>query len=131
MILIKKNVVYVSRNLNNAELWTDQIELDDVILRDAGDFMNVRFAGNGRVHLPSQGPRRPSRRNSDKAPQIRNSQNLPILVRLRHRGELIPATLMGDCVVFEKKVRRPASGQSVVFYGGEDNLVCLGGGFVK
>ena len=87
---MEKNIVYVSRNLNNAELWTSKIKLKDIILR------------NGEIKV----------------------------VRLRHRGELIPAILKGDCVVFEKKVRRPASGQSVVFYGGDEGQICLGGGIV-
>ena len=50
-----------------------------------------------------------------------------LLVRLRHLGELIPATLEGDTLHFERKIKKPASGQSAVFY---DNEICLGGGII-
>jgi len=86
---LANNIVYVSRNLNNAEIWTDEIKLKDIILRAA--------------------------------------VTRPCTVRLRHLGELIPATLDGDTVKFAQKVKRPASGQSVVFYDGE---ICLGGGII-
>ena len=51
----------------------------------------------------------------------------PILVRLRHRAPLIPAKLEGNKLIFEDEVKRPASGQSAVFYDGE---ICLGGGII-
>ena len=50
-----------------------------------------------------------------------------VLVRLRHRAPLIPAKLMGNKLVFEDEVKRPASGQSAVLYDGE---ICLGGGII-
>ncbi len=34
---VAKNVVYVSKNLNNEELWTDKLELRDVFLRAGAD----------------------------------------------------------------------------------------------
>ena len=49
------------------------------------------------------------------------------MVRLRHRAALIPAKLVDDTVIFEKEVKRIASGQSVVFYDGD---VCMGGGII-
>ncbi|MBQ3309710.1 tRNA 2-thiouridine(34) synthase MnmA [Candidatus Saccharibacteria bacterium] len=94
---IKKNIVYVSQNLNNANLWTKEVKLKDVIIRE----------------------------------KLESSQK--VLVRLRHLAPLIPArvTLKTDdmaTVEFEKEVKIPASGQSVVFYDGE---VCLGGGIIE
>ena len=56
-------------------------------------------------------------------------KNIPqtIKVRLRHRAPLIPATLVGNKIIFEESLRRPAPGQSAVFY---KDQVCLGGGIV-
>ena len=50
-----------------------------------------------------------------------------IKVRLRHRAPLIPATLKNNTLYFESEIKRPASGQSAVFYDGE---ICLGGGII-
>ena len=50
-----------------------------------------------------------------------------VLARLRHRAPLIPATLKGSTLHFDSEIKRPASGQSAVFYNGE---VCLGGGII-
>lgn len=88
---IKDNVIYVSKNLNNNQLWTDELELNNIVLRT--DF--------------------------DKTKEI--------LVRLRHRAPLIPATFNGKKIKFKQGIKRPASGQSAVFYQDE---VCLGGGII-
>jgi len=85
---VVKNTIYVSRNLNSKDLWTDELELEDIVLR--GEPKNL-------------------------------------FVRLRHRAELIPAILEGNKLKFEKPVKRPASGQSAVFYNGN---ICLGGGII-
>ncbi len=50
-----------------------------------------------------------------------------IHVRLRHRAPLIPATFDGETLHFENEIKRPASGQSAVFYSGK---ICLGGGII-
>ena len=50
-----------------------------------------------------------------------------IHVRLRHRAPLIPATFDGETLRFENEIKRPASGQSAVFYSGK---ICLGGGII-
>lgn len=51
----------------------------------------------------------------------------PIKVRLRHRAPLIPATFDGEKLIFKHEIKRPASGQSAVFYDGD---ICLGGGII-
>ena len=86
---LDRNIVYVSRNLNDKNVWAKQLELKDVILRNE---------------------------------EINN-----LTVRLRHLGELIPATLEGDTLYFEQSIKKPAAGQSAVFYDGE---ICLGGGII-
>ncbi len=86
---LKKNIVYVSRNINSDLVWTDKINLKDILIRS----------------------------------NIKNN----ITARLRHLGELIPAKLEDDVLVFENKIKRPAAGQSAVFYDGE---ICLGGGII-
>ena len=91
---LTKNIVYVSRNLNDAHIWTDRLVLKDVIVRTLDG-------------------------------SCRSVNNL--LVRLRHLGELIPAKLENNTLYFEQKIKRPASGQSAVFYDGE---ICLGGGVI-
>jgi len=96
---MEKNIVYVSRNLNSAGLWTKELTLEDVILRE--------YSAENYTH----------------------DQN--VSVRLRHRGELIPATLEGDALRFEAEVKRPASGQSAVVYVGQNAEICLGGGIIK
>ncbi|MBR3319725.1 tRNA 2-thiouridine(34) synthase MnmA [Candidatus Saccharibacteria bacterium] len=62
---------------------------------------------------------------------FRDKNDLPkdgkVLVRLRHRAPLIPATFSNDKLIFDEEIKTVASGQSAVIY--KDN-VCLGGGIV-
>ncbi len=90
---LTSNIVYVSRNINSDLVWTDKINLKEVVIR------TEQFI-----------------------PRVASVQ-----VRLRHLGELIPAKLEGDTLVFENKIKKPAAGQSAVFYDGE---ICLGGGII-
>lgn len=50
-----------------------------------------------------------------------------VMVRVRHRAPLVPATLDGDVVILEEPQRAVAPGQSVVIYS---DAVCAGGGIV-
>ena len=59
---------------------------------------------------------------------LRGSICATLQVRLRHRAPLTPATFDGKTLHFENEIKKPASGQSAVFYDGE---VCLGGGIIK
>ena len=85
---LNKNIVYVSKNLNDSHIWTKELKIKDVILR-------------------------------------KEAKN--VLVRLRHRAPLIPATFDGETLFFENEVKRPAAGQSAVIYDGD---ICLGGGII-
>ena len=51
-----------------------------------------------------------------------------ITVRLRHRAPLIPAKFDGKKITLDTEIKRPASGQSVVFY---DDKTCIGGGIIS
>ncbi len=48
-------------------------------------------------------------------------------VRLRHRAPLLAASFQEDKLTFTEPIKRPAAGQSAVFYDGE---TCLGGGII-
>ena len=87
---VEKNIIYVSKNLNDENLWVKELKLRDVFMRTETAFS--------------------------------------VLVRLRHRAPLIPATFNGETLRFEHEIKRPASGQSAVLYDGE---ICLGGGIIE
>ncbi|MBR3180729.1 tRNA 2-thiouridine(34) synthase MnmA [Candidatus Saccharibacteria bacterium] len=97
---LERNIVFVSKNLNEKDLWAKEIELENIFFRDATE---------------------------------QTEQN--IRIRIRHRAPLIPAKfvftdikkLLGK-VVLEEQIKKPAAGQSIVFY---DDEICLGGGIVK
>ncbi len=91
---LEKNIIYVSKNLNHETIWSKELKLRDVFIRNDG---------------------------VTKAP-------FEVQVRLRHRAPLIPARYSDGVLHFETEIKRPASGQSAVFYDGE---VCLGGGIIK
>lgn len=91
---LQNNIVYVSRNLNESNLWTKTLPLENIHWRG-------EFASN----------------NHPKA----------IMVRLRHRAPLVPAQLNDNTLYFANEVKRPAAGQSAVFYLDD---TCIGGGII-
>ena len=94
---VQQNIVYVSRNLNAPDLWTQTLSLEDVLWRPT---------------LP---------------PAALLGADGALQVRLRHRAPLLPAKLQGSQLHFAQPVKRPAPGQSAVFYRDGE---CLGGGVV-
>lgn len=94
---VQQNIVYVSRNLNAPDLWTQTLPLEDILWRPPLPPTTLLGAGGA------------------------------LQVRLRHRAPLLPAKLQGDQLHFTQPVKRPAPGQSAVFYR---NGECLGGGVV-
>ena len=114
---LDKNIVYVSKNLNDEHIWTERLKLNDVILR-TGPVATVSPTVLGESLRAAGVP--------PVAPPVR------VDVRLRHRAPLVPAKIvLGENGVatleFENKIKRPASGQSAVIYDGE---ICLGGGII-
>jgi len=100
---MKKNEVYVSKNLNDENLWTKTLELKDVILREKPtENMEVEVRLRHRAKL-------------EKA----------ILKNIKGNFENGTATLTLE---FENEIKRTASGQSAVIYKGD---ICLGGGILE
>lgn len=98
---LAQNIVYVSRNLNDVHLWASELKLENLHLRS---------------HLTL----------------AELSKNPNLKTRLRHRAPLIPARFEiinenSGRLVFAQDIKRPAAGQSTVFYDGD---VCLGGGII-
>lgn len=105
------NIVYVSKNLNHVDLWTKALKLENLHLRN---------------HLTLK--------------DLENDTHLK--VRLRHRAPLLPVKVVSSAVssdpapaheddslvlAFAEPIKRPAPGQSAVFYAGD---ACLGGGII-
>lgn len=129
---VQKNIIYVSRNLNSKDLWADELELEDILIRQAGDPRRAILGWSENGVPPeeafSEGKSSLGVNFRDRTPKYpRDEPACHIQVRLRHRAELIPAVLEGNKLKFEKPVKRPASGQSAVFYDGD---VCIGGGII-
>ena len=113
---VKKNIIYVSKNLNHEAIWTKELVLKDLLLR----------SGSRRSRPSPRGSRANSRAAALRNPPSQSKSSF-ISVRLRHRAPLIPATFDGEMLRFESEIKRPASGQSAVLYDGE---ICIGGGII-
>jgi len=59
--------------------------------------------------------------------EVELEQNSQLQVRFRHRAPLVSARYKAGKAIFSQAIKRPAAGQSLVFYDGE---VCLGGGII-
>ena len=109
----KQNIVYVSKNLNDKRIWVRELKLRDMVFRA------------GPAELSS--PKTLQSKHSGGSPPSPSFTYTNLSVRLRHRAPLIPAELDGNTLKFAQEIKRPASGQSAVFYLDE---VCLGGGII-
>ena len=123
-----KNIVFVSKNLNNKEIWTKELKLQDVIIRTNTSNSGSRPAGPfafGNSRPEGRAPRAAGA--NSRAAALRNTPSLDVLVLLRHRAPLIPAAFDGETLRFENEIKRPASGQSAVLYVDDE---CIGGGII-
>lgn len=100
----KKNIVYVSKDLNHKNLWTDQITLENLHLRNNLTISNLSHFSNLTVRTRHRGELLPVEDGS-----IRQSSAKNLTFNLT------------------KSTRAIAPGQSAVFYQG---TICLGGGFI-
>ena len=115
---IEKNIVYVSKNLNHEAIWARGLTLKELFFR----------LGAFRSAAARDLAREPRGDGSERRGPERKKSPSNVLVRLRHRAPLIPASFDGNTLHFESEIKRPASGQSAVLYDGE---VCLGGGIIQ
>lgn len=113
---LDKNIVYVSKNLNDSHIWTKELKLKNITMRNT-------WTGDGAGGTPAARSRQAST-----VGETATAGPVQCLARLRHRAPLIPATFKNDTLYFENEIKRPASGQSAVLYDGE---ICLGGGIIK
>lgn len=97
---LDRNLIYVSRNLNHPALWTEQLPLTDLHLRNGLTPRELTQIPDLRVRLRHRAP----------------------LVAVSAR-----ATAAGLTLQFATAIKRPAAGQSAVLYSG---AVCLGGGII-
>ncbi|MBR2741603.1 tRNA-specific 2-thiouridylase [Candidatus Saccharibacteria bacterium] len=131
---VGQNIVYVSKNLNDENLWVKELKLKDVFMRTKPAFSSARleFSSTSYAGQPAEPSLRDEPVGDVRNIRVENSnhvmlQKKQVLVRLRHRAPLIPATFDGETLHFEHEVKRPASGQSAVLYDGE---ICIGGGII-
>ena len=106
---LKKNIVYVSRNLNDANLWSKEITLENLFLRETPDKIPEKIS----VRLRHRAPLLPAKLI------LKNPENLT----LNADNPFSSATLL-----FDQEIKLPASGQSAVLYSGD---LCFGGGIIK
>ena len=132
---IKKNIIYVSRNLNHEAIWTKELILKNVIMRTEPVFSEAGLKKSETSYTGRPGEPSATQTNLSASSGIYVSdfsnhftlQKKQVSVRLRHRAPLVPATFDGKTLHFESEVKRPAAGQSAVLYDGE---ICLGGGII-
>ena len=86
---VAKNIVYVSQDLNAAELWTDVLKLKDVVMRDS-----AVAAASAPLEV-----------------EVRLRHRAPLIPATFDPDNCV--------VKFAEKIKAPASGQSVVFYSGD------------
>lgn len=110
---MEKNEVYVSKNLNSGDLWTKNLRIKDVILRDLPQGENDLYSVEVRLR---------HRAKLEKAvlKNLQPEKNKTLLESIEQ------GTATAE-LEFIDEVKRVANGQSAVIYDGN---VCLGGGII-
>lgn len=93
----------VSKNMAKNEVYVSRNLNDEAMWRETVELQDIHW-----IHEPV-------------------SDGQEILVRMRHRGKLLAATLQGKTMTMKETERAVTPGQSAVMYRGEE---CLGGGIV-
>ena len=120
---LEKNIVYISKNLNEKNLWTTELSLENLFFRDkTATLQHLESSPNFFVRLRHRAPL------------------LPVKIHFSRESSTFcsagenPETLSSKTAIltFSEEVKRPASGQSAVLYTGtEPGSVCLGGGIIQ
>lgn len=111
---MKKNIVYVTTDLQDEKLWNSEIKLVD-------------------MHWINGPPGQQQVTGNKKQASSQLPATSYITVRTRHRGQLIKVNILQKkgkdkwCAELDEEVRALTPGQSAVFY---QDGVCLGGGIV-
>lgn len=124
---LAKNLVYVSRDLNHPELWTDRLTLTDLHLRDGRTIADLAKIPDLTVRLRHRGELiRTTAMARKVGPGKQDSCEEHKDLAQRSGASSSKSSAVLD-VSFANSVRRPAAGQSAVLYSGE---ICLGGGYI-
>ncbi len=132
---LKRNIVYVSKNLNHESLWTDQLHLEDLHLRNNLTIQDLSKIPDLKVRLRHRAALIPARmvaRAEVSAALLQETKRASKLDAMNDglvktgAGEGL-ARQMQPILQFDQPIKRPAAGQSAVFYSGE---ICLGGGII-
>lgn len=117
------NIVYVSKNLNHSDLWTRELPLEDLHLRNGLTLDDLTRIPNLQVRLRHRAPLL-----SVKAQVTPNAQSKFTNTNTSLAQSVNPpASASILALLFSDPIKRPAPGQSAVLYSGE---TCLGGGIV-
>lgn len=120
---LARNIVYVSKNLNHSDLWTRELPLEDLHLRNGLTLDDLTMIPNLQVRLRHRAPLL-----SVKAQVTSNARSKFTNSNKSFIQSVIPPTSASTlALLFLDPIKRPAPGQSAVLYSGE---ACLGGGIV-